>query len=126
MAKVVIHHARMREWLYTNPGAQAGLAATGEAVRDSAKEEAPVGVSLSWPKKKPGEPWIRRPMRHGRFRDSIRLRKMKQFYRVLSLDPFGPMIEYGTVKNPPYATFRKTLRKFGGTELVKDDSGESG
>lgn len=122
MAKVVIHQARLREWLYTNPGAQAGLLGTAEAVQEAVKAEAPVGVSLSWPKKVPGEPWIRRPMRHGRFRDSIRLRKKPTGYRVVSLDAFAHLIEWGSAKNPIYAPFRRVLRRFGGTETVKDDS----
>ena len=123
-AKVVIHQARMRQWLYTDPGPQAALAGTAKAVQEHAKAEAPVGVSLSWPKRIPGEPWIRRPMRHGRFRDSIRVRKMRTFYRVASFDPFAHIVEWGSITNPPYATFRRTLRHFGGSEIVKDESGE--
>lgn len=123
MAKVVIYQARMREWLYTNPGAQGALLGTAQAVQAETKAEAPVGVSLSWPKKVPGEPWIRRPMRHGRFRDSIRVRKIRSYYRVASFDPFAHLIEWGSAKNPAYAPFRKVLRRFGGTELVKDDTG---
>lgn len=122
MAKVVIHQGRMRAWLNENPGAQAGLLAVTDAVVEGVKAEAPVGVSLSWPKRIPGEPWIRRPMKHGRFKASIRRRKRRTYYRVVSLDPFAHLIEWGSVKNPVYAPFRKTLRRFGGTETVKDDS----
>lgn len=120
-AKVVIYQARMREFLYTDPVTQAGLKGTAEAVMVTAKAESPVGVSLSWPKRVPGEPWIRRPMKHGRFRDSIRIRKIRRTYRVMSFDRFGAMIEWGTIMNPPYAPFRRTLRKFGGTPTVRDD-----
>lgn len=123
MAKVVIYAGRMREFLYTDPGAQAAIMGVADAVQESVKSEAPHGVSLSWPKRIPGEPWIRRPMRHGRFKESVKRRKIRQFYRIVSFDAFAHLIEWGSVNNPAYAPFRKTLRKFGGTETVKDESG---
>jgi len=122
MAKVVIYAARMNAFLNTDPGAQAALAGTAEAVKEGVVTEGPYGVSLSWPKRKPGEPWIRRPMRHGRFKESIKVRRKRTHYRVVSFDPFAHLIEWGSAKNPVYAPFRKTLRRFGGTETVKDDS----
>ena len=123
MAKVVIYAARMNAFLNTDPGAQAALAGTAEAVKEGVVTEGPYGVSLSWPKRIPGEPWIRRPMRHGRFKESVKRRKIRQFYRIVSFDAFAHLIEWGSVNNPAYAPFRKTLRKFGGTETVKDESG---
>jgi hypothetical protein len=118
MARVVIHKAAMNTFLYTNPGARGALKGTAEAVEATLKAEAPVGTSLSWPKRVKGEPWIRRPMRHGRFRDSIRTKQWRRHYRVESTDPFALMIEMGTRNNPPYAPFRRVLRMYGGTPDV--------
>lgn len=124
MAKVVIYPARMRQFLYTDPGAQAAIMGVADAVKEGVVAEAPYGVSLSWPKRIPGEPWIRRPMRHGRFKESVKRRKIRQFYRIISFDQFAHIVEWGSITNPPYAPFRKTLHKFGGTETVRDEQPE--
>jgi hypothetical protein len=121
MARAVIHRAALNTYLRTNPGAKAALKGTTEAFAATLKQESPVGVSLSWPKRKKGEPWVRRPMRHGRFRDSIRARPYRTFYRVESTDAFATMIEFGTRNNPAYAPFRRVLRMYGGTPAVTDD-----
>lgn len=110
--RVIVNAPAFIAWLETNPAAQASLGTTAKAVETGVVQAAPVGVSLSWPRKIPGEPWIRRPMRHGRFRDSIGTKKTPGGWRVQSTDPFAHLIEWGSVKNPPYAAFRRTMRLF--------------
>lgn len=104
--RVTINGPALVTWLETNPGAQRGLAVTAGAVKNAVVEASPVGVSLSWP-------W-RRPMRHGLFKKSIVAEKAAAGWRVVSYDYFGAMIEWGTVNNPPYAPFRRVLRMFRG------------
>jgi hypothetical protein len=118
MARVVINKVAMNAFLTTNPGAKGALKGTAEAFEATVKQEAPVGVSLSWPKRKKGEPWVRRPMKHGRFRDSIHTKPWRRYYRVQADDAFARMIEFGTRNNPAYAPFRRVLRMYGGTPDV--------
>jgi hypothetical protein len=118
--RVVINQAALNTFFRTEPGPTAALRNRAVAVRESVIEAAPKGVSLSWPKKKPGEPWIRRPMRHGRFKESVKLRKFRNFWRVTAHDEFARMIEFGTVNNPAYSPFRRTVRNFGGKLIVRD------
>lgn len=116
MTRVVINHAAMKEWLITNQGAQTALRQTAVAFKEAVAEASPHGRSLSWPKRIPGEPWVRRPMKHGLFKKAWKVRKIRTFYRVRNDDEFARMIEYGTANNPPYAPTRRTLRVFGGIE----------
>ena len=109
--QVEIRPADMAQWLYTNPGAQAGLGATAEAVERTVVNASPVGSSLSWP-------W-RNPIRHGWFKRSIDKTHYRTYWRVFSTDPFAHMVEWGSAKNPAYAPFRRTLRSFGGIESDK-------
>lgn len=123
--RVVIRKAALASFLNTSPGAQGALRNTAVAYREATIEASPRGVSLSWPKKIPGERWVRRPMRHGRFKESIRLRKFPTFWRVTAHDEFARMIEFGTVNNPAYSPFRRTLRRFGGKPTITEsDSSE--
>lgn len=117
--RVVINRAAMKEFLNGNEGAQAGLRSTAMAFKEAVVEASPYGRSLSWPKKKAGEPWIRRPMKHGLFKKAWKVRKIRTFYRVRNDDEFARMIEYGTANNPPYAPTRRTLRQFNGVEVNK-------
>lgn len=114
--RVVINHAALKTYLNENEGAQAGLRGTAMAFKAAVVEASPHGRSLSWPKRKPGEPWVRRPMKHGLFKKNWKVRKIRTFYRVRNDDEFARMIEYGTAKNPPYAPTRRTLRQFNGKE----------
>lgn len=109
--RVQVNKVAVRQFLNTNPGANAVLRTTAMSFKDAVVEASPYGTSLSWP-------W-RRPMRHGLFKKHWRLRKIKTFYRVLNDDEFARMIEYGTANNPPYAPTRRTLRMFGGIEQNK-------
>jgi len=110
--KVVINPAAMATWLETNGGAQSGLAGSAKTVEAGVKEASPIGVSLSWPKKKPGEPWIRRPMKHGRFKASIHTEKTPGGWRVKAEDDFAWLVEWGSVKNHPYAPFRRVMFRY--------------
>lgn len=116
MTRVVVNHAALKEYLVTNQGAQAALRNTAMSFKEQVIEASPHGRSLSWPKRKPGEPWVRRPMKHGLFKKNWKVRKIRSFYRVRNDDEFARMIEYGTAKNPPYAPTRRTLRRFNGIE----------
>jgi hypothetical protein len=105
--RVKINEPMLAAQLEANPAAQAALRGTAGAVEGSVVAMAPYGVSLSWP-------W-RRPMRHGWFKRSIHLTPFRTWWRIYSDDPFGHLVEWGSSKNPPYAPFRRTLRRFGGT-----------
>jgi hypothetical protein len=105
--RVEINPGAMQTWLDTNPGSQAALRTMAGSVKASVVGMAPFGVSLSWP-------W-RRPMRHGWFKRSIDVTPFRTWWRIYSDDPFGHLVEWGSSKNPPYAPFRRTLRRFGGT-----------
>jgi hypothetical protein len=113
---VIINPTAMQTWLETNPGALAALGTTSKAVERSVVQAAPVGVSLSWP-------W-RRPMRHGLFKRSIRTTTFRTWFRVYSTDAFAHIVEWGSVKNPPYAPFRRTLRAFRGTVNPEKHTGD--
>jgi hypothetical protein len=121
--RVVINPAALNAFFQSDPGAQAGLAATSEAVKAGVVQAGPYGRSLSWPKRIPGERWVRRPMKHGRFKASIEARRFRHYYRVVSTDPFAHLIEWGSINNPAYAPFRRTLRRFKGVEKVKASDG---
>jgi hypothetical protein len=110
--RVSINPTAMAAWLETNGGAQSGLATSTKAIEAQVQQAAPVGVSLSWPKKLPGERWIRRPMKHGRFKKSIHAEKTRGGWRVLSDDPFAWLIEWGSVKNHPYSVFRRVMVRY--------------
>lgn len=114
--RVVINQAALAAWINTNAAAQAGLAATAKSYEEAVVQAAPVGTSLSYP-------W-RRPMRHGLFKKSIKVRKFRHYFRVVSDDEFALMIEYGSQNNPPYAPFRRMLRRFGGIELRREQGEE--
>ena len=64
-------------------------------------------------------PWVRRPMKHGRFKAWFQTRRFRTYYRVVNRDNFAFLVEYGSAKNPPYAPIRRTLRAFGGKEHAK-------
>jgi hypothetical protein len=123
--KVVIDHAKFNLWLNESEGAQRGLYSTAKAFEEAAAEASPVGTSLSWPKKVPGEPWVRRPMRHGLFKKAFQTRRFRNYYRVVNRDNFAFLVEYGSAKNQPYAPIRRTLRAFGGKEHAKAASPDS-
>lgn len=122
--RVVINQAKLNAYFRTEPALTSVLRKRAVAVRETVIEAAPRGVSLSWPKKLPGEPWVRRPMKHGRFKESVRLRKFPNFWRVAAHDEFARMIEFGTVKNPAYSPFRRTVRLFGGKLTTRDVDAE--
>jgi hypothetical protein len=105
--KVEINTPLLQAELEHMPGALRSLVQTGVAVEESVVALAPYGVSLSWP-------W-RRPMRHGWFKESINLTQFRTWVRVYSDDPFAHLVEWGSAKNPAYAPFRRTLRRFEGT-----------
>jgi hypothetical protein len=107
--KVVINEKALRAWLDSSPGAQAGLLKTALAVQGAVVEAAPHGKSLSWP-------W-RKPIRHGWFKESIHVRRFRNGYRVYSRDSFAHLVEFGSVKNPAYAPFRRVLRAFNAKAL---------
>lgn len=104
--RVQIDRMAMARFLYTNQGAQQALGTKAKAVEGTVVANSPYGTSLSWP-------W-RRPMRHGWFRQSIHSTKFRHYWRVYSDDPFGHLVEYGSVKNAIYAPFRRALRQWGG------------
>lgn len=104
--RVEIRPEVMATWLATNGGANRALAATAKTVESGVVAAAPYGTSLSWP-------W-RRPMRHGWFKRSIHSTPFRHYWRVYSDDPFGHLVEFGSVKNPAYAPFRRVLRAAGG------------
>jgi hypothetical protein len=104
--KVVINRKALQEFFVTDPGAQAGLAKTAKAVEVAVAEAGPFGSSLSWP-------W-RRPIKHGWFKKSLHTRPFRGGFRVYSRDPFAHLIEFGSIKNPTYAPFRRVIRAFNG------------
>ena len=114
--RVVINQPVLQLQLDAKPSAQAALGAVAEAVERSVVATAPHGTSLSWP-------W-RRPVRHGWFRASIHSTRFRTWFRVYSDDPFGHLVEWGSSKNPPYAPFRRTLRRFGGTTNPEKHTGD--
>lgn len=111
VSRVEVNKAALDMFLATNDGAKRSLAVTAKAVENRVTEIAPTGTSLSWP-------W-RRPMRHGWFKDSIRTRPFAYYWRVESTDPFAHLIEWGSVKNPVYAPFRRAMRLFHSSERDK-------
>lgn len=115
--KVQINRPVLQAELESMPGARAALAVTAAAVEGSVIAQAPHGASLSWP-------W-RNPIRHGWFRESISTTSFRTWYRVFSTDPFGHLVEWGSAKNPPYAPFRRTLRRFGGTTNPEKHHGDN-
>jgi hypothetical protein len=116
--RVVINQKELRAWVTTNPGAQAGLAKTAKAVETAVAEAGPMGSSLSWP-------W-RRPMKHGWFKKSLHTRPFRGGYRVYSRDPFAHLIEFGSIKNPTYAPFRRVIRAFNGQTNAKNAASAAG
>jgi hypothetical protein len=122
--RVVINKPALNTYFRTEPAMTSVLRKRAVAVREAVIEEAPHGVSLSWPKKVKGEPWVRRPMRHGRFKESVKLRKFPNFWRVTAHDEFARMIEFGTVNNPAYSPFRRTVRAFGGQLITRQTDSE--
>ena len=121
MAKVVINKPAMLAFLNTNPGAQAGLATNAELTLKSVDEMSPTGTRMwqGWlPRTDPVGPiWS-----HGWFKKSLRLKKYRAHWRVESTDKSAHIVEWGSVTSAPYAPFRRTIRRFHGTESVTDDS----
>lgn len=106
VSHVHVNQAALAMFLSTNAGAVRTLGATAAVVERQVVAASPRGVSLSWP-------W-RRPMRHGWFKASIKAKPFRHYWRVYSDDPFGHLVEFGSVKNPAYAPFRRVLRAMGG------------
>lgn len=115
--RAFVDRKALSEYLYTNTAAVAQLQATAEAFKDGVDQASPHGRSLSWPG--------RRPIRHGWFQESLTVRKFRHYWRVEAQDPFAWLVEYGSVNNPPYSPFRRTLRRFGGKEDNPYRSSES-
>lgn len=106
VSHVHVNKVALATFLATNQQAVRTLGATAAVVERQVVAASPRGVSLSWP-------W-RRPMRHGWFKASIHTRPFRHYWRVYSDDPFGHLVEFGSVKNPAYAPFRRVLRAVGG------------
>lgn len=107
--RAVVDPVAVQALLTTDPTMQKALGVVTEAIRNDAQERAPYGVSLSWPKRKPGEPWVRRPMRHGRYKAAFEVRKVTGGWELWNLDPFAHLVEWGSIKNPAYAPIRQAI-----------------
>lgn len=112
--RVVLDQPALREWLAGNGGAQAELLGTAEKFKDAAEQASPVGKSRHW------GPFVGI---HGYFKRRWRVRPFRGGYRVYNADPFAHLVEYGSVRNPAYAPFRRTLRRFDGKLNPKGSTG---
>jgi hypothetical protein len=111
--KVVVNDGTLNQFLRADPTMQAALGVVATAIEETAVRTAPYGRSLSWPKFKPGEPWVRRPMRHGRYKAAFVIRKVTGGWQVWNEDPFAHLVEWGSIKNPIYAPVRTAINQLG-------------
>lgn len=59
------------------------------------------------------------PDQTGAYRGSIKVIRLDDAVLVVTLDPFGHLIEFGSIKNPVYAPLRRAAARLG--LRVQDD-----
>ncbi len=84
--RVTIDRDAVTNFFKTDPGALAILKQIAEDILATAQDGA--------------------PDKTGYYKRMLRLRKVSFYYRVYSADPFGHLVEWGSVNNKPYGTLR--------------------
>ena len=88
--RVSVNRAALSANFRTDPRPQGALRGATEALKVSAEANSPV--------------------RSGYFKKSFHIRKYRGGYRLYNRDPFAHLVEYGSVKNPPYSPIRRAIR----------------
>lgn len=118
--RVVINQPAMKLFLDTSPGAQAALAANAEVALKAVEEFSPEGTSV-WRGWRPSLHPVGPVWSHGWFKKSLRLKKIRNHWRVESTEKGAHLVEWGSIQNHPYAPFRRMIRRFHGVEDVQRD-----
>jgi hypothetical protein len=107
--RVNISKPALNKFLATSPQARRVLEQNADALRDSAKELMPIGQSVKWgPIYRNGKAYYSH--KHDWVRQLFRARRYREYYRVENTYPFYPIVEWGSIKNRPYAPMRKAVR----------------
>lgn len=92
MARVVVNRQALNAY-FRSAQPQAALQSATDALAAKVQDESPVQT--------------------GRFQDSIRARRNRARRRVISTDPFGHLVEWGSPTSMVYAPFRRAIRALG-------------
>lgn len=118
--KVTINRAAIVSYFARDPVPKAALRTVAEGLKGAVHDAAPVGTSRQMGPFRGGA----YSAKHGQFRRSLRVRAHRTWFRVESTDPFGHIVEYGSVNNPVYAPFRHALRGVTGAKAVIFSKGQ--
>lgn len=88
--RFAVNKPALSGYFRTDPLLQAALRGVTEALKASAEANSPV--------------------RTGYFQERFHVRKYRGGYRLYNRDPFAHLVEYGSVKNPPYSPIRRAVR----------------
>lgn len=100
--RVVVNDGTLAAFINTNETMQKALGLAAENLMNQAKNNAPIGK----PKGRAHGP-------SGYYMRRFQVRKYRNGYRVVNVDPFAHLVEWGSVNNPAYAPIRRAVRTSG-------------